>query len=151
MDARPEDVKRSGQGKMAAATQAQSAQNLKPLFKLLRNRVSHSSSKRSKCHRTDAAELRTGCAAWSRRDCPLHADPVVSEGERLVPATIDRNGGLAHRRDECRYSRAIKSGQAIRGQDCACVERRGLAEVDPGCQAVSHSGRSSGRCSCADS
>lgn len=41
MDARPEDVKRSGQGKMAAATQAQSAQNLKPLFKLLRNRVSH--------------------------------------------------------------------------------------------------------------
>lgn len=40
MDARPEEVKRSGQGKMAAATQVQSAQNLKPLFKLLRNRVS---------------------------------------------------------------------------------------------------------------
>ena len=40
MDARPEEVKRSGQGKMAAATQVSSALNLKPLFRQLRNRVS---------------------------------------------------------------------------------------------------------------
>jgi pre-mRNA-splicing factor 18 len=40
MDARPDEVKRSGQGKMAAATQMSSALNLKPLFRQLRSRVS---------------------------------------------------------------------------------------------------------------
>lgn len=35
-----DDVKRTAAGKMAAANHAQSAQNLKPLFRLLRNRVS---------------------------------------------------------------------------------------------------------------
>lgn len=39
MDARPDDIKRSGQGKMALATQVSSAQNLKPLFRQLRSRV----------------------------------------------------------------------------------------------------------------
>jgi len=34
-----EHVKRTTQGKLAAATQVQSAQYLKPLFKLLRSRV----------------------------------------------------------------------------------------------------------------
>jgi len=38
MDDRPEDVKRTTQGKLAAATQRQSAEYLKPLFKLLRSR-----------------------------------------------------------------------------------------------------------------
>lgn len=38
MDERPEHVKRTMQGKNAAATQRQSADNLKPLFKLLRAR-----------------------------------------------------------------------------------------------------------------
>ncbi|PIL29891.1 hypothetical protein GSI_08100 [Ganoderma sinense ZZ0214-1] len=38
MDERPEHVKRTTQGKNAAATQRQSADNLKPLFKLLRAR-----------------------------------------------------------------------------------------------------------------
>ncbi|WVQ63824.1 uncharacterized protein L199_001979 [Kwoniella botswanensis] len=38
MDMRPEEIKRSTQGRMAAATQVQSAQNLKPLFKSLRSR-----------------------------------------------------------------------------------------------------------------
>ena len=35
----PENIKRSTQGKLAAATQVQSAQYLKPLFKILRSRV----------------------------------------------------------------------------------------------------------------
>jgi pre-mRNA-splicing factor 18 len=35
-----EDIKRSMQGKLAAATQVQSAENLKPLFRTLRSRVS---------------------------------------------------------------------------------------------------------------
>ncbi|KZT02893.1 Prp18-domain-containing protein [Laetiporus sulphureus 93-53] len=38
MDERPENVKRTAQGKLAAATQRQSAEYLKPLFKLLRSR-----------------------------------------------------------------------------------------------------------------
>ncbi|KAF7975730.1 hypothetical protein HWV62_8705 [Athelia sp. TMB] len=38
MDERPEEVKRSMQGKLAAATQVQSAEYLKPLFKQLRSR-----------------------------------------------------------------------------------------------------------------
>ncbi|KAJ7104318.1 Prp18 domain-containing protein [Mycena belliarum] len=38
MDARPENVKRTTQGKLAAATQVQSADYLKPLFKSLRAR-----------------------------------------------------------------------------------------------------------------
>ncbi|KAI0714381.1 pre-mRNA splicing factor [Cerioporus squamosus] len=38
MDDRPEHVKRTMQGKLAAATQRQSAEYLKPLFKLLRTR-----------------------------------------------------------------------------------------------------------------
>ncbi|EAU83053.1 pre-mRNA splicing factor [Coprinopsis cinerea okayama7 len=38
MDERPEEVKRTRQGKLAAATQVQSAEYLKPLFKQLRSR-----------------------------------------------------------------------------------------------------------------
>lgn len=38
MDERPEQVKRTTQGKLAAATQRQSGEYLKPLFKLLRSR-----------------------------------------------------------------------------------------------------------------
>jgi pre-mRNA-splicing factor 18 len=39
MDERPVEVKQSRQGKLAAATQMQSAEYLKPLFKQLRSRV----------------------------------------------------------------------------------------------------------------
>ncbi|KAJ9123929.1 hypothetical protein QFC22_000720 [Naganishia vaughanmartiniae] len=39
LDERPDDIKRSVQGKNAAATQAQTAEYLKPLFKQLRNRA----------------------------------------------------------------------------------------------------------------
>ncbi|KAG2360191.1 Prp18 domain-containing protein [Suillus spraguei] len=38
MDERPENIKRTHQGKLAAATQVQSAEYLKPLFKTLRSR-----------------------------------------------------------------------------------------------------------------
>jgi pre-mRNA-splicing factor 18 len=44
MDERPESIKRTTQGKLAAATQQQSAEYLKPLFKILRQRVSPISS-----------------------------------------------------------------------------------------------------------
>ena len=47
MDERPESVKRTNQGKLAAATQVQSAQYLKPLFKSLRSRVSPARASRS--------------------------------------------------------------------------------------------------------
>jgi pre-mRNA-splicing factor 18 len=40
MDDRPDHVKRTTQGKLAAATQQQSAESLRPLFKNLRSRVS---------------------------------------------------------------------------------------------------------------
>jgi pre-mRNA-splicing factor 18 len=39
IDKHPEHIKRSTQGKLAAATQVQSAEYLKPLFKTLRSRV----------------------------------------------------------------------------------------------------------------
>ena len=39
-NAKTENVKRTHQGKLAAATQVQSAEYLKPLFKTLRSRVS---------------------------------------------------------------------------------------------------------------
>lgn len=39
-----EEIKRSTQGKLAQATQVASAQNLKPLFKQIRSRVSHLNS-----------------------------------------------------------------------------------------------------------
>jgi len=38
MDERPDHIKRTTQGRSAAATQVQSAENLKPLFKTLRSR-----------------------------------------------------------------------------------------------------------------
>jgi hypothetical protein len=40
MEERPEEVKRSGQGKRAAAMQMQTANYLKPLFKQLKSKVS---------------------------------------------------------------------------------------------------------------
>lgn len=39
LDERPEEVKRSGQGKRAAAMQKQTADYLRPLFKQLKSRV----------------------------------------------------------------------------------------------------------------
>jgi pre-mRNA-splicing factor 18 len=39
MDERPEEVKRSGQGKRAAAMQKQTADYLRPLFRQLKSKV----------------------------------------------------------------------------------------------------------------
>lgn len=39
LDERPDDIKRSMEGKLASANWIQSSTNMKPLFKQLRNRV----------------------------------------------------------------------------------------------------------------
>ncbi|WVQ93133.1 hypothetical protein IAU59_000197 [Kwoniella sp. CBS 9459] len=77
MDCRPEEIRRSTQGKMAAATQVQSAQNLKPLFRQLRSRelapdvvrllaeIVHHMQSRSYQKANDAyLRLSIGNAAW---------------------------------------------------------------------------------------
>ncbi|WWC63950.1 uncharacterized protein I303_106556 [Kwoniella dejecticola CBS 10117] len=77
MDLRPEEIRRSTQGRMAAATQVQSAQNLKPLFKSLRSRdlppdvlrllaeLVHHMQSRSYLKANDAyLRLSIGNAAW---------------------------------------------------------------------------------------
>ncbi|KAF8349007.1 Prp18 domain-containing protein [Amanita rubescens] len=77
LDERPEHVKRSTQGKLAAATQVQSAQYLKPLFKTLRSRslpvdmltriaeIVHYMQKRSYQRANDAyLRLSIGNAPW---------------------------------------------------------------------------------------
>ncbi|WWC73020.1 uncharacterized protein I206_106985 [Kwoniella pini CBS 10737] len=77
MDLRPEEIRRSTQGRMAAATQVQSAQNLKPLFKSLRARdlppdvlrllaeLVHHMQSRSYLKANDAyLRLSIGNAAW---------------------------------------------------------------------------------------
>lgn len=77
LDARPEATKRTSEGKMASANRAQSAQNLKPLFRGLRNRdlpegvvrllaeVVHYMQKRSYQRANDAyLRLSIGNAAW---------------------------------------------------------------------------------------
>ncbi|KAG9047353.1 mRNA splicing protein prp18 [Tulasnella sp. UAMH 9824] len=77
MDERPDAVKRSAQGKMAAATQVTSADNLKPLFRMLRQRnlpadvlpklaeIVHHMQKRQYQRANDAyLRLSIGNAAW---------------------------------------------------------------------------------------
>lgn len=77
LDARPEDVKKSAAGKLASTTQIQSAQNLKPLFKRLRNRdldndvvvslaeIVHFVQKREYRNANDSyLKLSIGNAAW---------------------------------------------------------------------------------------
>ncbi|WWD21344.1 hypothetical protein CI109_105828 [Kwoniella shandongensis] len=77
MDNRPEEIKRSTQGKVAATLQVQSAQNLKPLFRSLRSReltpdvvrllaeIVHHMQSRSYQRANDAyLRLSIGNAAW---------------------------------------------------------------------------------------
>lgn len=77
MDERPEHIKRTTQGKLAAATQVQSAEYLKPLFKQLRSRslpkdvlariaeIVHHSQKRQYQRANDAyLRLSIGNAPW---------------------------------------------------------------------------------------
>lgn len=77
LEARPEDAKKSAAGKLASTTQLQSAQNLKPLFKKLRNRdldndvvvslaeIVHFVQKREYRNANDSyLKLSIGNAAW---------------------------------------------------------------------------------------
>lgn len=77
MDNRPEEIRRSTQGKLAAANQIQSAQSLKPLFRSLRSRdlapdvlrllaeIVHHMQSRSYQKANDAyLRLSIGNAAW---------------------------------------------------------------------------------------
>lgn len=97
-----ESVKRSTQGKMAAATHATSAEYLKPLFKALRKRVRslspaflslrHASLIRVYLLATGA---RSGCLEESCRDRAQHAEARVPQGERRVPPAVDRKRTVA--------------------------------------------------------
>ncbi|KAH9999224.1 Prp18 domain-containing protein [Russula compacta] len=93
MAERPEHVKRTTQGKLAAATQVQSAQYLKPLFKLLRSRsipddmlprlaeIVHYMQKRQYQRANDAyLRLSIGNAPW-----PIG---VTMVGASLIPYSI---------------------------------------------------------------
>lgn len=77
-----EQVKRSTQGKLAAATQVQSAEYLKPLFKNLRSRVSSTFMSQINFFLIfpfNIAVIAGRCPCSHGRDCTLHADQTVSE------------------------------------------------------------------------
>lgn len=82
MEERPEHIKRSTQGKLAAATQVQSAQYLKPLFKQLRSRVRpfflHISSF---CYILRIAESTFRCIGPNSGNSSLHAEAAVPKGK----------------------------------------------------------------------
>jgi pre-mRNA-splicing factor 18 len=70
MDDRPEHVKRTTQGKLAAATQKQSAEYLKPLFKNLRSKVrQRARTAPGEAPDPVARTCPTTCSAASRRSC----------------------------------------------------------------------------------
>ena len=78
---RIEHVKRTTQGKLAAATQRQSAEYLKPLFKLLRARVRLSKfPPELRRLLTPYTESSSRYARSYRRDCPSHAEETVPKG-----------------------------------------------------------------------
>jgi hypothetical protein len=83
LDARPEDEKRTAAGKLESGNHAQSAQNLKPLFRGLRNRVSVMSgfSARGATGLPDAGDegwVRCGHKCWNR--VHFHSDRLVKAG-----------------------------------------------------------------------
>jgi len=93
-----EHIKRSTQGKLAAATQVQSAEYLKPLFKALRSRV-------CVLYPLPSGQLTslfpvvtpTRCARPYGRNSSFHAKSCLSTSQRLVPSAIHRKCPLAHR------------------------------------------------------
>lgn len=75
-----ENVKRTTQGKLAAATQIQSADYLKPLFKLLRSRVRLVLRFYVMSAYLCITVTSCRCAGANSRDRALHAEASVPEG-----------------------------------------------------------------------
>lgn len=76
-----EYVKRTTQGKLAAVTQVQSAQNLKPLFKTLRSRVRQMPANGSPIDTQRMIVITFGYAGSHSGDCPLYAEAPVPESQ----------------------------------------------------------------------
>lgn len=94
-----EHVKRTTQGKLAAATQVQSAEYLKPLFKTLRSRVSVIiSSYISPLTFQKVFTSRHACSYGRNR--ASHAEKAVSTCKRFLLETLDWERTLA---DWCYY------------------------------------------------
>ena len=92
-----EEVKRSTQGKLAAATQKQSAEYLKPLFKLLRARVRPTNGLSCCAYSPGVVtESSVGHACPSRRDSALHAEATIPESQRLLSSLVHRQRTVAH-------------------------------------------------------
>jgi pre-mRNA-splicing factor 18 len=88
MDARPDSVKQTTQGKLAAATQNQSADYLKPLFKILRSRVSFSFESLT-LHGSDARVEHAGrCFGPYFGDCSPHSKAPVPTCQRCILASL---------------------------------------------------------------
>lgn len=104
MHERPDEIKRSTQGKIVAATQQSSAEYLKPLFKSLRNRVRLQIAELH--HLTSCAGTRTRRPSRDRRNHAQPPDSRVSQGKRRLPATVDRKCTVADRRHHGWYPRA---------------------------------------------
>lgn len=97
-----DSVKRSVQGQNAAATQVQTAQYLKPLFKSLRARASPSRYLFPKylcshANRTQHAGTRTRRSPIASRDHPLRAKQILSTCQRRLFAIVYRQRCLAYR------------------------------------------------------
>lgn len=104
-------VKRSVQGRNAAATQVQTAQYLKPLFKALRQRASLPPASRSHPANLLADRLtskstgpRTGRLAITGRSHPLRSGPIIPTGKRCLSAVEYRKCRVAHRSHHGRVS-----------------------------------------------
>ncbi len=94
-----EHVKRTRQGMLAAATQVQSAEYLKPLFKLIRSRVCllHSGIRFPHGTHTPVPLVTPRCyAAPFGRDRPPYAKTSVSASQRRISPSVDRQCPLAH-------------------------------------------------------
>ena len=92
-----EHIKRTTQGKLAAATQRQSAEYLKPLFKLLRSRVSTHSVLSDRSQLTFKTELTSRYACTCFGDRTLHAKTPIPKGKRFLPTSVYWKCALAHR------------------------------------------------------
>lgn len=69
------------QGRLAAATQVQSAEYLKPLFKTLRSRVRETITNEFHFDTKRAIVITFRHVGSHSRDCPLHAETPIPESE----------------------------------------------------------------------
>lgn len=77
-------VKHSMQGRLAAATQKQSAEYLKPLFKLLRTRVRYNRPCHTLLNFSFVTDFTFGHVGTHCRNCVPYADATIPACERFV-------------------------------------------------------------------